>query len=230
MKIVHFFNDGPHSHAHPGCVLHPLPDEKLHFEELVQAHPKTRPLGLMADVPGVARPGESVIDISDVYLNADQVGKERLKIKKKAQTRGDDFMAGFSKFMAEHPGFVLNAQLGVVAVIMVQSKFMWSNLVKNSLLERLINRMVNDATHDWWEEHSALLMVMDFNNAEQNSFIMAFVEFWLFQEDNHQTRTQLKMDTEIFIKGCQEHFCTGVTYISCISGVVPPAQKDVFMS
>ncbi|PPQ73168.1 hypothetical protein CVT25_011549, partial [Psilocybe cyanescens] len=236
-------------------VLHPLPDEEICFEELVQAHPKTGPLGLMVGVPGVAEPEELVADIS----------YEQLRIKKKAETRGDDFMAGFSKFMAEHPGLVLNARLGVVAVITVQSKFMWSNLVKHSLLERLINGMVNDATHDWWEEHGALLMVtlmycpvffywvagvISYTNGAtahhfQYHFIRVFdsiahkaeeqpmnVNDAMFAEvmDFSDAEWNLKTDAENFIKECQQHFCAGVTCISCISGVVSPAQKEVFVS
>ena len=103
-------------------------------------------------VPGINRPGESVADISDVFLNAGCVGKERLKIKTKSHSGGDSLIAVFAKFSTEHPGFVIYSQLDSVTVISVQSSLMRSQLVKERLLEGPINGLVSDAAHGWWKE------------------------------------------------------------------------------
>ena len=41
---------------------------------IVKAHPNT--LGLIVSVPGLTGPGDSVADISDVFLNVDCISKE----------------------------------------------------------------------------------------------------------------------------------------------------------
>ena len=91
-------NDGFHQHRRPGHILHIAWDEQIHFQALVNAHPTVGPLGLIVGIPGVAGPGESVTDISDVFLNAGHVGKEHLKLKKGSQIGGDVFIAAFTKF------------------------------------------------------------------------------------------------------------------------------------
>ena len=114
---------------------------------------------MIVGVPGINGPGESVADISDVFLNAGRVGKERLKIKAKSHSGGDSLIAAFAKFSAEHPGFVIYSQLDSVTVISVQSSLMRSQLVKERLLEGPINGLVSDAAHGWWKERTSLLVV-----------------------------------------------------------------------
>lgn len=82
------------------------------------------------DVPGTNGSGESVADISDIFLNAGQVGEEQLKVKAKSHGGGDKFMAAFAKFSADHPGFVIYLQLNAVIVISVQSTLMRHQMVK----------------------------------------------------------------------------------------------------
>lgn len=158
-KGVYVVNDGFHQHRRPGHILHVTKDEQVRFKALVNAHPTVGPLGLIVGVPGVSGPGESVADISDVFLNAGRVGKDRLKLKKGSQLGGDAFIASFAKFSAEHPGFVILSQLDAVTVVSVQSVFMRSQMVKERLLDGPINGLVNDAAHGWWKERNSLLMV-----------------------------------------------------------------------
>jgi hypothetical protein len=156
---VRIVNDGFHQHRKPGHILHISRDEQVRFQALVNAHPTVGPLGLIVGVPGVSGPGDSVADISDVFLNAGRVGKERLKIKKGSQISGDAFIASFSKFSADHPGFVIFSQLDTVTVVSVQSVLMRREMVKERLLNGPINGLVNDAAHGWWKERNSLLMV-----------------------------------------------------------------------
>jgi hypothetical protein len=155
----HFYNTGIHVHHRPGRVLHLLSDERQRFESMVKAHPNTGPLGLIVGVPGLTGPGESVADISDVFLNPDRVSKERQKIKRDAETGGDSFIAQFEKFTDEFPGFVIYSILGKVTVISVQTKFMQENLVKDIKIDGPLNGTVNDAAHGWWKERNSLLMM-----------------------------------------------------------------------
>ena len=158
-KGIHFYNDGVHAHHRPGRVLHLLNNEREQFETLVKAHPKTGPLGLIVGVPGLTGPGESVADISDVFLNADRVSKERQKIKLNTDSGGDNFISAFAKFTEEYPGFVIYSTLGTITVISVQTKFMQSNLFKEFTLDGPVNGTVNDAAHGWWKERNSLLMI-----------------------------------------------------------------------
>jgi hypothetical protein len=158
-KGVHFTNMGDHNHARPGHILHISKTEQVRFETLVNTNPTTGPLGLIVGVPGIYGPGESAADISDVFLNAGRVGKERLKIKAKSHSGGDSFIAAFANFAREHPGFVIYSQLDAVTVISVQSPLMRSQLVKERLLEGPINGLVSDAAHGWWKERTSLLVV-----------------------------------------------------------------------
>ena len=159
LKGVHFANVGEHDHARPGHILHISKTEQVRFETLVKTNPTTGPLGLIVGVPGIDGPGESVADISDVFLNAGRVGKERLKIKAKSLSGGDSLIAAFAKFSTEHPGFVIYSQLDSITVISVQSPLMRSQLVKERLLDGPINGLVSDAAHGWWKECTSLLVV-----------------------------------------------------------------------
>ena len=75
--------------------------------------------------------------------------KERLKLTKGSPGGGDEFLAAFVKFSAEHPGFVIFSHVHVVTVILVQSAFMQSQMVKECLLDGPINGLVNDAARGW---------------------------------------------------------------------------------
>ena len=159
-KGVHFVNAGCHQHPRPGHILHISKDEQVRFEAIVNTHPAVGPLALIVGVPGVNGPGESVADISDVFVNAGRVGKERLKIKKGGQVGGSDaFISAFVKFSQEYPGFVIYSQLNIVTVISVQSSLMRSEMVKERLLDGPINGLVNDAAHGWWKERKSLLIM-----------------------------------------------------------------------
>lgn len=115
---------------------------------------------MIVGVPGVNGPGESVADISDVFVNAGRVGKERLKIKKGGQVGGSAaFISAFVKFSQEYPGFVIYSQLNIVTVISVQSPLMQMEKVKERLLDGPINSLVNDAAHGWWKERTSLLVM-----------------------------------------------------------------------
>ncbi|KAJ6473065.1 hypothetical protein C8R45DRAFT_1163444 [Mycena sanguinolenta] len=157
---VHYSNLGRHDHPRLTHVLHVSPREQAKFEEIVTAHPGTRALGLIVGVPGIHGPGESVADISSVYLNADRVRKERDKIKRGDTQRGDGFISDFAAFTEAHPDFVVYSQIGTVTVICMQTPFMASQLLKLELIMTgPVNGLVSDAAHGWWLVRTSLLII-----------------------------------------------------------------------
>jgi hypothetical protein len=70
---------------------------------------------------------------------------------------------------------------------------------------------------------------MDFSEAERGGFIEAFVSFWNRRQENERTDSQLRQDAGRILKGCKEHFRSGVTRISRIGGVIPVEQRGSFI-
>jgi hypothetical protein len=156
---VHYINGGYHQHARPTHILHLSPNQRVRFDAIVTANPKVKSLGLLVGVPGLHGPGESVADISDVFLNADRIRKERQRVRKGESQGGDGFLAEFAEFASDHPGFVIYSQMGEVTVIVMQSAFMASQLVKNGILEGPVNGLISDAAHGFWQNRTSILIV-----------------------------------------------------------------------
>ncbi|KAJ7711631.1 hypothetical protein B0H16DRAFT_1816471 [Mycena metata] len=70
--------------------------------------------------------------------------------------------------------------------------------------------------------------VVDFSSAERNGFILAFVDFWLQRAPGERTVDELLDVAPKLLKGCAHHFRSQITRVKKISGVVDPAQADVF--
>jgi hypothetical protein len=156
---IYYSNGGFHNHDRLTHILSLLPHEEDRFRAIVTAHPNVGPLGLIVGLPGLNGPGESVADISDVLLNPDRVRKEKQKLKKGDTHGGDTFIAEFSNFSEARPGFVIYSQLGAVTVIVLQTPFMVSQLVKDDILTGALNGLVSDAAHGWWRERTSLLVI-----------------------------------------------------------------------
>lgn len=74
------------------------------------------------------------------------------------------------------------------------------------------------------------MKIVDFSEAERLGFERAFVLFWLHRSDNHRTQISLRAVAKEMLKGCVRHYRAGVTRISRISGVIPPASIDAFVA
>ena len=70
--------------------------------------------------------------------------------------------------------------------------------------------------------------MVDFSEAERVGFFLAFVEFWLLYLDNTRSSEELHKASLLLLKGCLQHFCSGVTRVKKISGAIPPALADAF--
>jgi hypothetical protein len=71
---------------------------------------------------------------------------------------------------------------------------------------------------------------MDFSEAERNGFINGFTSFWLGREDDDRSESDLREAARRVLRGCKEHFRAGVTRLSRINGVIPPATREIFVS
>lgn len=71
---------------------------------------------------------------------------------------------------------------------------------------------------------------MDFSEAERVGFKLAFVEFWQLRVDDQRSEAELQDASEKLLKGCVQHFRSGITRIKKINGVVPPGSADAFES
>ncbi|KAJ7753231.1 hypothetical protein B0H16DRAFT_1835398 [Mycena metata] len=156
---VHYINGGTHDHARPTHILHLTSGEREKFAQIVQDHPKVGPLALLVGRPGMNGPEASVAEISSVLFNKDRIKSERRAVKRQGNLPHSDF-AQFAQFELENPGFVIFSQFGAVTVIVMQTQFMVSQLVKNHIISRdAINGIVSDGAHGYFLEHNALLLM-----------------------------------------------------------------------
>lgn len=156
---VHYENGVPHSHGRLPHVLGLLPEEQERFESIVRAHPKAGPLELIHGVATINGPGESVAEISQCLVNADRVNKEKQKYSRRQGMTGDAFVTAFSDFCKKNPGFVIFSHVADVTVISFQSAFMASQLVKEGVLDGPVNGLVSDATHSFFKDREAKLVI-----------------------------------------------------------------------
>jgi len=70
---------------------------------------------------------------------------------------------------------------------------------------------------------------MDFSDAECTGFINAFISFWTRIPENNRDEDSLRDAAQRILCGCKEHFCSGVTRLSRINGVIPPGSREVFI-
>ena len=183
---IRYQHDGFHYHARPP-VIHPTPEEKERFAALVRHNPKSGPLQLVVGVPTLEGPGQSVADISDVYINADRVSKERQKIWRGMDGfgSGDSFIAAFAAFDTNHPGFLVSEVFGSVTVISFQTPFMLSRLVHEYIVDDAVNGLVNDAAHSWWKEANSLLMITSVYSPDLNCWVPGLLSYTNGATANH---------------------------------------------
>ncbi|KAJ6457808.1 hypothetical protein C8R47DRAFT_1203316 [Mycena vitilis] len=155
---VHYVNGGKHDHPKPTHLLHLTPNERDKFTSIVEDHPKVGPLALLVGRPGLHGHEKSVADISPVLFNKDRIKSERRAVKRRGNSNSD--FAEFAQFERDNPGFIIFSQFGTVTVIVMQTPFMVSQLVKNHIILRdAINGIVSDGAHGYFIEHNALLLM-----------------------------------------------------------------------
>ncbi|KAF7371599.1 hypothetical protein MVEN_00015300 [Mycena venus] len=85
---------------------------------------------------------------------------ERRKILNGSRHRaGDNFFKAFAHFEEKHPDLIREAQFGDVSIVVMQTPFMVSKLVKSTIDDEAVNGIVSDAAHRVWQERNSLLIV-----------------------------------------------------------------------
>lgn len=70
---------------------------------------------------------------------------------------------------------------------------------------------------------------MDFSEAQQVGFISAFEEFWSRRPGDGRTKDELCTAAKLLLKGCKQHYQSGVTRVKKIGAVVQ-GRPDLFAS
>lgn len=177
---VHYINGGYHQHPRPTHILHLLPNERVRFERIVIENPSAKPLALVVGRPGLHGPGKSVAEISPALLNADRVKYQRKLVqvdKGIGGKGGDDFVAQFSAFEQVHPGFIQFSQFGPITVIVMQTRYMLSKLLKDRIDREAVNGIVTDAAHGYWSDSKMLLIMSSVYAVDLHCWIPGLITY-----------------------------------------------------
>ncbi|KAJ7679984.1 hypothetical protein B0H17DRAFT_943664 [Mycena rosella] len=184
------------------------------FTRIVEDHPTVGPLSLLVGRPGLHGPEASVAEISSVLFNKDRIKSERRAVKHRGNLPTSE-VAEFAQFEKDFPGFVIFSQFGAVRVIVMQTPFMVSQLVKNHVILRdAVNGIVSDGAHGYFMERTALLLmsssycvdldcwvpgIMSYaNGATQEPFFLHFIS--LFESMAQYAEKQGKKLTDVAFK------------------------------
>ncbi|KAJ7771904.1 hypothetical protein B0H14DRAFT_2402183, partial [Mycena olivaceomarginata] len=124
-------------------------------------HNHPRPLKLVVGRPTASGPAQSVTKISPLLVNADRVKYERQKVLRGSGGHGGDhFLSEFAKIEASNPNFIRSSQFGLVSVIVMQTPFLASRLIKAvSIDTEAVNGIVSDAAHGFWADRNSILII-----------------------------------------------------------------------
>ena len=155
---VYYTNGSYHRHSWPTHLLHLQAGERVRFEQLVATRPNVGPLGLLVGRRNDDGSGTSAADISPVLLNVDRIKAEKRKVKSK-YWGNQDFVEEFGLFERNHPGFIVFSQFGAITIIILQTRFMVTQLIKEQIIEEAVNGIVSDAAHGYWQDKTNLLII-----------------------------------------------------------------------
>ncbi|KAJ7789297.1 hypothetical protein B0H14DRAFT_2397614, partial [Mycena olivaceomarginata] len=143
-------------------TLHTFAGGVRYQNAIVQQQPKTGPLKLLVGHPTASGPAESVSKISPLLVNADRIKYQRRKVLRGGAGGfiGDHFLKEFAKLQQSHPNFFRSSQFGQVSLIVMQTPFMASRLVKSVAVDtEAVNGIVSDAAHGFWADQNSILII-----------------------------------------------------------------------
>ncbi|KAF5365496.1 hypothetical protein D9757_012971 [Collybiopsis confluens] len=78
-------------------------------------------------------------------------------------------------------------------------------------------------------QDSMFEMVVDFSDPQRIGFELAFIDFWLQQDDNKRSRDELKTAGSALLRGCEYHYSKSIERVSRTAGIIPPNTRDTFI-
>ncbi|KAJ3834886.1 hypothetical protein F5878DRAFT_588901 [Lentinula raphanica] len=187
----HIENSGFHTHPRVTHLLHPLPNERVRFEELVDNNPSATPAQLLVGQRTLSGVRKSAANISPIYTNRDRIAKDRQRIINSAKySGGDRFISGFHEFHQEHPHFIVHSIFGEINMICMQSDFMRARLL-NGISQRHdepVNGIVSDAAHGFWREQNSLLITSSVYDSELRCWMPVLFSYSDGASTEHYTR------------------------------------------
>ncbi|KAJ7342910.1 hypothetical protein DFH08DRAFT_703505, partial [Mycena albidolilacea] len=111
--------------------------------------------------PTCSGPAQSVAKIFPLLVNADHVKYEQQKVLRGSGGHGGDhFRSEFAKMEAFNPNFIRSSQFGLVSVIVMQTPFLASCLIKAVSIDmEAVNGIVPDAAHGFWADRNSILII-----------------------------------------------------------------------
>lgn len=151
--------------AHTTTITQPTrcisKSEKAEFVQIIHKNPKVKALTLLLGPPTVSGRGKSVAHISPVFMNAHHIKHERDRILRggTGEPGGDGFVEQFAEFQSTYPEFVCFSLFGEITAIIMQTRYMASNLTKDRISTNAVNGIVSDAVHGYWQNPKVVLII-----------------------------------------------------------------------
>ncbi|KAJ7605638.1 hypothetical protein FB45DRAFT_1143876 [Roridomyces roridus] len=155
-----FKHSGYHNHE-PPPTRHLTAAERARFAKMVKAHPRVGPAKLIAGIPGVDGPGESVLDISPVFVNPQRVQYERAKILKPANsTRDERLLPKIRLLQEQNPTWTIALHWAdKIHMIIFQSPWQHRMGLQDMIKSEAVNGTVSDACHGYFLGNNQLLFI-----------------------------------------------------------------------
>ncbi|KAH7907178.1 hypothetical protein BJ138DRAFT_1014934 [Hygrophoropsis aurantiaca] len=182
-KGIQFVHKGTHDHHPPTHILHLTPNQRARFEKIVYENPTAGPLSLLVGPQGRHGPKKGVGEISTILLNTDRIKAELRRLKEKGSTQ--EWQDTFAQFKADHDDWVVYDQFGPVSVIVMQTPFMASSVVKDYISSDAVNGIVSDAAHGYWKDTKNLLIISSTYNPQLQCWVPGIMTYTNGASEEH---------------------------------------------
>ncbi|KAI0683118.1 hypothetical protein BC835DRAFT_1311235 [Cytidiella melzeri] len=115
-----------------------------------------------------------------ILANQDRLKAERRAVKTGQSSGGDRFIAEYTQFCRDYPGFIIHPHFNIAVVVSMQSEFMASQLIKDPIFSNPsdpVEGIVSDAAHGFWREKNHLLIVSSIYSPLLNCWVPGVLSF-----------------------------------------------------
>jgi hypothetical protein len=153
-----FAHIGTHRHLRPPH-LHIDPAALKTFNAVIQANPRATPAQLAAGTTlSSGAPGAPVSEIDPALVNRGRVRYQRRAALSSSHVRGpksggDKFLEDYHKFLDANPDWVIDTKMeSGLFLVTLQSAYMKSRLLKETVKTEAVNGFVTDACHGFFKD------------------------------------------------------------------------------